>query len=327
MQCRSHTYNARFSSVSGTYIYACFCSTCTGADACFMCFGQYALLPDGLVPYSLQVAGHTNSARSGAALLHRPGIPIVYKSLCLDGRGQREVAFYQEVYDPEAPETLRLLREFIPHYIGVFQCLHFRELYLGLSDLFGSLNRPNICDFKLGTVSYGPNATQSKITHEESKYIWRKTLGFLLCGMQIHDSTQDTFFQPDKKFCRSIAAHEMLDKVILPFLGPDPDRRRYLSHSYVQVITNLLDWFEGQGSSYILFCCTSLLLGHDAVNPPLDPTATAKLIDFSHWIEVKEASAPDSPSAIRHDLFTGFAHGLRSLRGFLVEAVVAKSMD
>ncbi|GAA49266.1 inositol polyphosphate multikinase, partial [Clonorchis sinensis] len=187
-------------------------STCTEADACFMCFGQYASLPDGLVPYSFQVAGHTNSTRSGAALLHRPGIPIVYKSLCLDGRGQREAAFYREVYDSEAPETLRLLRKFLPQYIGVFQCLHFRELYLGLSDLFASLSRPNICDFKLGTVSYGPNATQSKITHEDSKYIWRRTLGFLLCGMQIHDSTHDTFFQPDKNFCRSIAPHEMLDK-------------------------------------------------------------------------------------------------------------------
>ncbi|KAG5443636.1 Inositol polyphosphate multikinase [Clonorchis sinensis] len=292
-----------------------------------MCFGQYASLPDGLVPYSFQVAGHTNSTRSGAALLHRPGIPIVYKSLCLDGRGQREAAFYREVYDSEAPETLRLLRKFLPQYIGVFQCLHFRELYLGLSDLFASLSRPNICDFKLGTVSYGPNATQSKITHEDSKYIWRRTLGFLLCGMQIHDSTHDTFFQPDKNFCRSIAPHEMLDKVMLPFLGPDPDRRSYLSHSYVQIITNLLDWFEDQGSSCILFCCTSLLLGHDTVDSPLDPTATAKLVDFSHWIEVKEASTPNSPSAIRHDLFIGFAHGLRTLRGFLVEAVVSKSMD
>ncbi|VDP35577.1 unnamed protein product [Schistosoma mattheei] len=123
--------------------------------------------------------------------------PIIYKSLQDRERGMREVMFYQSVFSADASEALKRLRQFIPTYYGVFQCpgtkgndiflmlLFVSSYYMALTDLVADFKQPNICDFKMGTVTYFPGSSPDKISREQVKYMWRRKLGFALSGMQV----------------------------------------------------------------------------------------------------------------------------------------------
>ncbi|KAA3680723.1 inositol-polyphosphate multikinase [Paragonimus westermani] len=145
---------------------------------------SHTLLPAGVLPYAFQVAGHKGTT-SSCDMFRHPSESIVYKRLQDNSRGFREVNFYKTVYATNVSEPLRLLRSFLPEFYGVYRCPQSQDLYLGLSDVMATFQHPNVCDVKLGTVTYRPQTEANKIQREQSKYPWRRALGFHITGMQV----------------------------------------------------------------------------------------------------------------------------------------------
>ncbi|KAH9580383.1 hypothetical protein MS3_00009053 [Schistosoma haematobium] len=150
-----------------------------------MVFGDVPPLPTCTESYAFQVAGHSRENASSFEILRDKSKPIIYKSLQDRERGMREVMFYQSVFSADASEALKRLRQFIPTYYGVFQCPGTKAYYMALTDLVADFKQPNICDFKMGTVTYLPGSSPDKISREQVKYMWRRKLGFVLSGMQV----------------------------------------------------------------------------------------------------------------------------------------------
>ena len=56
-----------------------------------------------------------------------------------------------------------------------------------MDNIAHSFTKPNILDLKMGRVTYDPEATEEKKTHEVAKYPPLKDLGFQLTGMMVID--------------------------------------------------------------------------------------------------------------------------------------------
>ncbi|CAH8571443.1 unnamed protein product [Heterobilharzia americana] len=189
------------------------CSTVIKPTVCIsnssMVFGDILPLPACTEPYAFQVAGHSRENSGNFEILRDKSRPFVYKSLQDCSRGMREVIFYERVFSPDAPEAFKLLRHYIPTYHGIFQCPSTKAYYIGLSDLVASFKQPNVCDFKMGTVTYFPGSPEDKIAREQFKYAWRRKLGFLLSGMQVYDTRTHCSVKVPKSFGRSLTPEQV----------------------------------------------------------------------------------------------------------------------
>ncbi|KAF8564232.1 hypothetical protein P879_05791 [Paragonimus westermani] len=270
---------------------------------------HYTLLPAGVFPYAFQVAGH-KSTTSSCDMLRHPSQSIVYKRLQDNSRGLREVNFYKNVYATNVSEPLRMLRSFLPEFYGVYRCPQSQDLYLGLSDVMATFQHPNVCDVKLGTVTYRPQTEANKIQREQSKYPWRRALGFHITGMQLDVEILDPAFSESRlkiSWCGPFTAATTL----LPFFGSDPARHARLSLAYADELVRLSNWYEQYGASMFSFCRTSVLLGHDCSSPLQDNHIVVTLIDFTDWAD--RSAIVNSPDPVDQELTTGFAHGLSVL--------------
>ncbi|KAF6775535.1 hypothetical protein AHF37_04758 [Paragonimus kellicotti] len=272
---------------------------------------RYTLLPAGVLPYAFQVAGHKGTSLASCDMLRHPSEPIVYKRLQDNSRGLREVTFYKTVYATNVSEPLRLLRSFLPKFYGVYICPQSQDLYLGLSDVMATFQHPNVCDVKLGTVSYRPQTEAGKIRREQSKYPWRRALGFHITGMQIYNPIEQDYQRMTKAFLQSLSPEQVYHQALLPFLGSDPARHARLSLAYSNELVRLSNWYEQYGASAFSFCRTSVLLGHDCSSPLQDSHVVVTLIDFTDWAD--RSALVNSPDPVDQELTTGFSHGLSVL--------------
>ncbi|XP_018645725.1 inositol polyphosphate multikinase, putative [Schistosoma mansoni] len=230
-----------------------------------MVFGDVPPLPTCTESYAFQVAGHSRENASSFEILRDKSKPIIYKSLQDRERGMREVMFYQSVFSPDASEALKRLRQFIPTYYGVFQCPGTKAYYMALTDLVADFKQPNICDFKMGTVTYFPGSSQDKISREELKYIWRRKLGFVLSGMQISDTKNHCLIKFPKAFGRTLTPEQVYSIGIKPFLGTDPTYSVKLAQNYIIQLGRILNWYVEYGAKELTFCRSSILLIHESL--------------------------------------------------------------
>ncbi|CAH8534458.1 unnamed protein product [Schistosoma turkestanicum] len=240
-----------------------------------MVFGDVPPLPTCTESYAFQVAGHSRENASSFEILRDKSKPIIYKSLQDRERGMREVMFYQRVFSPNASEALKRVRQFIPTYYGVYQCPGTKAYYMGLSDLVANFKQPNICDFKMGTVTYFPGTPQEKISREQLKYVWRRKLGFVLSGMQISDTTNHCLIKLPKKFGRTLTPEQVYSIVVKSFLGTDPMYSVKLAQNYIIQLGRILNWYVEYGAKELTFCRSSILLIHES----LPTTTTTDNID------------------------------------------------
>nr|CAH8859993.1 unnamed protein product [Trichobilharzia regenti] len=216
-------------------------------------------------PYAFQVAGHSRENSHKFEILKDQARALIYKSFQDCSRGMREVIFYERVFSPDASEAFKLLRQFIPMYHGIFQCPSTKAYYVGLSDLVASFKQPNVCDFKMGTITYLPGSSEDKISREKFKYAWRRKLGFLLSGMQVYDPRTHCMIKLPKAFGRNLNPEQVYSVGLKTFLGPDPVYRVELAHKYLIQLSRILHWYKEYGAERLTFCRSSLLFIHESV--------------------------------------------------------------
>ncbi|CAH8862887.1 unnamed protein product [Trichobilharzia szidati] len=230
-----------------------------------MVFGDVLPLPPCTEPYAFQVAGHSRENSHKFEILKDRSRALIYKSFQDCSRGMREVIFYERVFSPDASEAFKLLRQFIPMYHGIFQCPSTKAYYVGLSDLVASFKQPNVCDFKMGTITYLPGSSEDKISREKFKYAWRRKLGFLLSGMQVYDPRTHCMIKLPKAFGRNLNPEQVYSVGLKTFLGPDPVYRVELAHKYLIQLGRILHWYKEYGAKRLTFCRSSLLFIHESV--------------------------------------------------------------
>ncbi|CAI2731613.1 unnamed protein product [Schistosoma spindalis] len=230
-----------------------------------MVFGDVPPLPTCTESYAFQVAGHSRENASSFEILRDTSKPIIYKSLQDRERGMREVMFYQNVFSADASEALKRLRQFIPTYYGVFQCPGTKAYYMALTDLVADFKQPNICDFKMGTVTYFPGSSQDQISREQLKYMWRRKIGFVLSGMQISDTKNHCLIKFPKAFGRTLTPEQVYSIGVKSFLGADPAYSVKLAQNYIIQLSRILNWYVEYGAKELTFCRSSLLLIHESL--------------------------------------------------------------
>lgn len=299
-----------------------------------MTFCDILPLPSCTEPYAFQVAGHTRSNSNGFEFLKDLSKPLVYKSFQDCSRGIREAMFYHHVFANDAIEALVLLRQFIPNYHGIFQCQKSNAIYIGLSDLLATFSRPNVCDLKLGMISYFPDTPITEIQKERSKYIWRRKLGFLLSGMQVYDAGSHCFIKVPKTFGRNLAPEQVYSVGLLTFLGSNITYRIKLAQNYINKLNDVLNWYSEIGARYLTFCRSSILLIHESLDTDEHRQSSTsipvhidvKLIDFAHCVEKphsKQTTSADSYWSC--ELTYGFRHGLLTLINMMQRVILDSS--
>ncbi|CAH8862889.1 unnamed protein product [Trichobilharzia szidati] len=212
-----------------------------------MVFGDVLPLPPCTEPYAFQVAGHSRENSHKFEILKDRSRALIYKSF------------------QDCSRAFKLLRQFIPMYHGIFQCPSTKAYYVGLSDLVASFKQPNVCDFKMGTITYLPGSSEDKISREKFKYAWRRKLGFLLSGMQVYDPRTHCMIKLPKAFGRNLNPEQVYSVGLKTFLGPDPVYRVELAHKYLIQLGRILHWYKEYGAKRLTFCRSSLLFIHESV--------------------------------------------------------------
>ncbi|KAJ9559689.1 hypothetical protein OSB04_004849 [Centaurea solstitialis] len=262
-----------------------------------------------------QVAGHHASNGTLGPLVDDSG--RFYKPLQGDERGSAEVAFYEQFSaNTEIPDRIR---RFFPVFHGT-QVMKASDgvehPHIVLEDLASSRVNPTIMDIKIGSRTFGPEASDEYIAKclKRDRETTSLRLGFRISGLQVYISEEVGFYKPP----RDLVLKSTTDEVKLlfrRFVSDDPTNHVLASEVYGGpngILAQLLElkvWFEDQTVYH--FCACSLLFMYEktTASEGASPNPQVKLIDFAHVTEGK--------GVIDHN----FLGGLCSLIKFLSEAL------
>ena len=59
------------------------------------------------------------------------------------------------------------------------------DVYIKMDDITYGLKHPAVIDFKIGRITYDPEATIEKIERQKRKYPIVESIGFQLLGMRV----------------------------------------------------------------------------------------------------------------------------------------------
>ncbi|XP_021746305.1 inositol polyphosphate multikinase beta-like [Chenopodium quinoa] len=245
-----------------------------------------------------QVAGHQALNGQLGPLVDESG--LFYKPL-KDDRGLREADFYKTLLtDDRVPDHIR---KFFPKSFGT-QTLEASDKsgplpHLVMENLMSKYANPSIIDFKIGSRTWYPEATDEYIDKcfKKDRETSSLYLGFRVSGMQIYENQDLGYWKPDRKLTITYTADDVklvLRKFVSSNQASDfkkePDCK-FASTVYggssgiLAQLQELKSWFEEQtiyhfysSSVLIVFDKGSLLEGKKAA-------PTIKLVDFALVIE------------------------------------------
>lgn len=177
----------------------------------------------------------------------------------------------------------------IPRFFGLEQVgftngITVYEDFLVLEDITEGFLNPSIMDVKIGTQTWGPDASEEKIAKESAKYVGTKgPLGFSILGMIVHSFDSQKSQKFDKSFGKNLKC-EQVHLVPETFFcnGEKPPKK--LVKIVVDKMKAIRDVFEMQ-RKYKIYA-SSLLLAYDASkvrSENLDEKCVnIRLIDFAH---------------------------------------------
>lgn len=271
-----------------------------------------------LMPFTTQIAGHGSTADGHKVFLqHQNG--RLLKPFQKPPKGTREQAFYESVaLNSDDPIDLEL-RPLIPKYYGIETVpspdpgVEAADDYFLLEDATLGLERPNIMDVKIGSRTWGPDASAEKAAHEAAKYPGTKApLGFSVLGIIVHPMGDDTqeMVRHDRSFGTQLKTEDVIDAPKMFFdyqrVGVIPE----LVEVVLARMRTVLDVMARQrkyliyGSS-LLFAFDTKIVGEfregKVGKEALEKAVNVKMIDFAHvW-----------PSGGVQD--TNFVNGLTNL--------------
>ena len=131
--------------------------------------------PAILMPLPTQIAGHgSEEGDGGKGFLKRQDGKLL-KPIQAPPRGPRELEFYRSMNLSDDPSDIKLL-SCIPEFFGV-EKVGFRngitvmEEFLILRDITENMVQPAVMDIKIGSRTWGPDASAKKQAQEDSKYV------------------------------------------------------------------------------------------------------------------------------------------------------------
>ena len=144
----------------------------------------------------------------------------ILKPLQSNGRGQREISFYEHVKHNGDDDPLT---SFLPKYHGVVE--RNDSLFLVLENLLFGMENPCILDLKMGRHS-DPYASHEKQMREMRKYPLQKDIGFRITGMRVHRVDGLAPLNIGKELFRCATARENIPHALTLFFF-DGQRMRY----------------------------------------------------------------------------------------------------
>ena len=166
---------------------------------------QQPAIPSGAELLDHQIAGHRfELSKHKLGLLRHIGSGDILKPI-YDRRSEREFQFYEMIFNEidKTEETnpilqvkqdktkqqyehcLRLFRNFVPRYNGLFNDPVMNVRYIRLADLTAQFHNASVLDMKMGQVTYDPEASETKKQSELGKYRYAMELGFRILGMRV----------------------------------------------------------------------------------------------------------------------------------------------
>ncbi|KAM0066290.1 putative inositol-polyphosphate multikinase [Helianthus debilis subsp. tardiflorus] len=247
---------------------------------------------------SHQVAGHHASSATRGPLIDDSG--RFYKPLQGDERGSAEVTFYDQfTSNTQIPDHIR---KFFPIYYGtkVMQASDGSEHpHIVLEDLTTHRENPTIMDIKIGSRTWGPDASDAYIEKcmKRDRETTTVKLGFRISGLQIYINEGVGYYKPT----RDLVLKSSVDDVRLFFkkfvssdpnvesgMGPDRDLASVVYGGPNGILAQLLElkaWFEDQTIYHFSACSLLFMFEKGLVLEGGSPNAQVKIIDFAHVTE------------------------------------------
>ena len=129
--------------------------------------------PSIFMPLPTQIAGHGSEGDGEKGFLKRLDGRLL-KPVQAPPRGRRELDFYKRINASKCPVDRRLLK-YIPEFFGIEKVgfkngITVTEEFLILRDITEGFAQPAIMDIKIGSRTWGPDASAKKQSQEDSKY-------------------------------------------------------------------------------------------------------------------------------------------------------------
>ncbi|KAF2071713.1 hypothetical protein CYY_006974 [Polysphondylium violaceum] len=248
-----------------------------------------------LKPLATQIAGHSEEDGGSQNL---PGFlssddGFVYKPVP-GKRGQNEVDFYESFHtlDP-------ILQSFVPEYKGLTEVNNTR--YMGIANATHGfkIDEISLCDIKIGTKTYGSDASEEKIRLEEAKCAKTTTssLGIRFCGAKLFDPSTKAIVKLDKDWGKKLKIDNIFDQGIKKFFTHSFDEKisKAIIKEFLVLLNQLLDYFKSINRTRG-FYSSSLLFVYGIIDKSIQPTPSSikivqdhpqygislKMIDFAH---------------------------------------------
>ena len=267
--------------------------------------------PLTLMPLATQIAGHGSEGDGQRAILKREDGRLL-KPIQKPPKGHREAGFYLGINQSTADEVDQVIRAHIPRFFGIESVgftngVHVTEQFLVLEDITDGFIHPNIIDVKIGSQTWGPDASEGKIAQEKSKYLGTKIpFGFSILGMLVHAFDQPNNYNNNsqknptsvvKKYDKSFGKElkqDQTQQVAEFFFNHEQEPPVELIEIAVEKISVILKVFENQKK--YKFYSSSLLMAYDAqavmkfkakiINlDDLKNAVNVRVIDFAHVFE------------------------------------------
>jgi len=209
-------------------------------------------------------------------------------------RGQNEVDFY-ESYNTLDP----ILKVYIPTYKGLTSVNDIR--FLGIANAIHGfkINEISLCDIKMGTKTYGSDASEEKIKLELAKSAKTTTtsLGIRFCGAKIFDPNTKTILKFDKDWGKKLTKDNIFEQGIKKFFTHSFDDKisKAIIQEYLVLLNQLLVYFKSFNRTKG-FYSSSLLFVYGVIDQSITPIPSSihvvpefpqygvslKMIDFAH---------------------------------------------
>lgn len=211
----------------------------------------------------IQVAGHPNSL-------------IFNKEKLYKKASDTEIEFYNWLYSPTCPETIKELLNYIPKFYGIETINESK--YLILENLNFNCENANVMDCKLGKITWKKNASPEKIERKKLNNAKSTTnsVGFRISGMIIKDSEGNVTDRINMKNTFDLVKDKNdLKDYFKKFVSENGEIKRSVLEFVLLQVKNLLLFFRKQSEKNFLAASLFFVFGKNNIKQ-------LKLIDFAN---------------------------------------------
>lgn len=247
-----------------------------------------------------QVAGHEAGAGKLGPLVDDSG--RFYKPLQSGKRGLEEAAFY-ESFSSNA-KVSEHIRKYFPTYYGtkvMKASTGVEHPHIVLQDLASTRVNPSIMDIKIGSRTWGPEASEEYIAKclKKDRESTSVSLGFRLSGLQVFINGESGLYKPNRDFIRK-TGHDDVRVILRKFVSSNPSEELDTvpdcslassvyggTNGILAQLLELKAWFEDQTIYHFNACSVLFMFEKGLVLNGATSNAEVKLIDFAHVTEGK----------------------------------------